>query len=392
MANYEKVSGGQTLAIPHNGNLSNGWLFSLVDDFNQNNPLDEEYTRLRARWEPLVEATQPKGDGETHPLLSPDDAFADFETWDMGNLDLSAAKTPEMLPGEYVRSALQRGLMLEESTGTNPFKFGLVGSTDIHTGLSTVENENFFGKHTSDEPNSQRSTHLLKQNEQLGIKRYGWEYGAAGLVAVWANENSRTGIFDAMKRRETYATSGPRIRVRFFGGWEFGEADARRRDLARVGYSKGVPMGSDLPAGKGAPSFLVYALRDPMGANLDRVQIVKGWLGADGNPREKIYDVAWSDNRKPDAKGNVGPVGSTVDLSVPSWTNTIGASELGTVWQDPDFDPAQRAVYYARVLEIPTPRWTAYDAVKFKLDLPADIPLVQQERAYTSPIWYTPGS
>ncbi len=390
MADYEEKTGGQTLAIPHNGNLSNGWMFPLVDNFDSDNPLDKAYAELRARWEPLYEATQPKGDGEAHPLLSPDDRFADFETWDAGNLDFSQAKTPAMLPGEYARSGLKRGLMLEATTGTNPYKFGLIGSTDIHTGLPTTRNENFFGKHTTDEPNPKRSTHLLKQNEKLGLKRYGWEYAAAGLVAVWANENTRSGIFDAMLRKETYATTGTRIRVRFFGGRDFTEADVKRRDLALVGYAKGVPMGSDLLPGEGAPTFLVYALRDPMGANLDRIQIVKSWLGADGEAREKVFDVAWSGDRKPDGKGNVGPVGSTVDLSVPSWANTIGAPELGAVWRDPTFDPALSAVYYARVLEIPTPRWTAYDAVKFGLDLPDRIPVTQQERAYTSPIWYTP--
>jgi hypothetical protein len=220
-----------------------------------------------------------------------------------------------------------------------------------------------------------------------------WQYITAGLTAVWAEENTRGAIFDAMERREVYATTGPRMRVRFFGGWEFEQSDAVRRDLALVGYSKGVPMGADLAQNTtdaAAPSFLVYALRDPEGANLDRVQIIKGWIDANGDPREKVYDVAWSDNRTPGADGELPPVGDTVDLSVPSWTNTIGASELGAVWTDPDFDANLSAFYYARVIEIPTPRWTAYDRVKFNLDLPEEIPLKGQERAYTSPIWYTP--
>jgi hypothetical protein len=390
LQNYEKVSGGQVMAIPHNGNLSNGWMFPLVDDFKNGAPLDADYARARIRWEPLAEVTQPKGDGETHPLLSRDDAFADYETWDTGNLDFSEAKTPQMLAGEYARSALKRGLSLEAKTGVNPYKFGMIGSSDIHTALSTPSEDNFFGKTTVDEPKPGRPTHLAKQNAKLGLNRYGWEYTSPGLVAVWARENTRAAIFDAMMRKETYATTGTRIRVRLFAGWDFTEEDALRRDLALQGYSRGVPMGSDLPAGEGAPSFLVYALRDPTGANLDRIQIVKGWLDEKGEAQEKVYDVAWSGDRRPGSDGKLPPVGDTVDLSIPSWTNTIGAPELGTVWTDPDFDPTQRAFYYARVIEIPTPRWTAYDRVKFKLDLPKNIPLKTQERAYTSPIWYSP--
>jgi hypothetical protein len=386
MENYENLSGGKILAIPHNGNLSNGAMFPLVDQFNNDTPLDEAYAESRMRWEPIVEVTQPKGDGEAHPFLSPDDDFADYETWDTGNLDLSAAKTPDMLAGEYARSALKRGLTLEAETGANPYRFGMIGSSDIHTSLSTPDEDNFFGKTPPDEPSPGRATHIAKQNEDLGLVRFGWEYATPGLAAVWAKENSRAAIFDAMMRKETYATTGTRIRVRLFGGWDFEGEDALGRDLAMVGYSKGVPMGGDLLPGDGTPSFLVYALRDPMGANLDRIQIVKGWLDAEGATQERVYDVALSDGR---TDGSV-PVGSTVDLSRPSWTNTIGASELGTVWTDPDFDPAQNAFYYARVIEIPTPRWTAYDAVRFDLELPNDIPLTVQERAYTSPIWYTP--
>ncbi|MEM6675587.1 MAG: DUF3604 domain-containing protein [Planctomycetota bacterium] len=393
MQEYEDETGGRVLAIPHNGNLSNGSMFPLVDEFRGDEPLDEEYARLRIRWEPLAEVTQPKGDGETHPLLSPDDAFADFETWDTGNLDLSEAKTQDMLAGEYAREALKRGLAIAARTGVNPYQFGMIGSSDIHTALSTPSEDNFFGKTTPDEPRSGRATHLSKSNPELGLDRFGWEYTTPGLVAVWARENTRRSIYDAMAMRETYATTGTRIRVRFFGGWEFDESDAQGRDLAFTGYTKGVPMGRELgavPDAGGAPSFLVYALRDAMGANLDRVQVVKGWLDAEGQTREKIYDVAWSDEREPDANGVVPPVKSTVELTIPSWTNTVGAAELGTVWTDPDFDPTERAFYYARVIEIPTPRWTAYDAVRFGVDLPAEIPLTVQERAYTSPIWFTP--
>ena len=393
MRNYEETTGGQVLAIPHNGNLSNGMMFPMVDDFDSGKDLDAEYAASRQRWEPLYEVTQMKGDGEAHPELFPADEFADFETWDAGNLPLSVAKTPDMLPGEYARSGLQRGLQLESSTGVNPYKFGLVGASDTHTGLTTPANDNFFGKFTSYEPGPERANHVSKQNMQNGATLYSWQYITAGLTAVWATENTRTSLFDAMQRREVYATTGSRMRVRLFGGWRFEADDALSRDLATIGYTKGVPMGSDLPAserGDDAPTFLVYALRDPVGANLDRIQIVKGWVDGSGEPRERVYDVAWSGDRQPDADGKLPPVGSTVDLSIPSWTNTIGAAELGSVWTDPEFDRDQRAFYYARVIEIPTPRWTAYDAVRFELALPDSVPLTTQERAYTSPIWYTP--
>jgi hypothetical protein len=393
MQNYEEMTGGDVLAIPHNGNLSNGMMFALQDDFADGAGYDRSYAEERQKWERLYEATQYKGDGETHPMLSPEDEFADFETWDWGNLDISEKKTPEMLPAEYLRSGLQRGLALEARLGVNPFKFGLVGATDTHTGLTTPDEDNFFGKFTSYEPNPERSNHVSKENPELGISYKSWQYSAAGVTAVWATENTRGAIFDAMERRETYGTTGPRMRVRFFGGRDFDQSDALRRDLALVGYTKGVPMGSDLPAGEGAPSFLVYALRDPEGANLDRIQIIKGWIDADGEARERVYDVAVSDGREIGADGRCRTsVGSTVDLSIPSWTNTIGSSELGGVWADPDFDPSLRAFYYARVIEIPTPRWTAYDAVKFNLDLPDEVKMTTQERAYTSPIWYTPDS
>ena len=393
LENYEASTGGDVTAIPHNGNLSNGMMFALQDDFADGAPYDSAYAQARQKWERLYEAVQMKGDGEAHPLLSPEDEFADFETWDYGNLDASEKKTETMLPGEYVRSGLQRGLQLQDELGVNPFKFGLVGAADTHTGLSTPESDNFFSKFTAYEPSPERATHISRNYIADGTPAlYAWQYIPSGLTAVWAESNTRGAIFDAIERREVYATTGSRIRLRFFGGYGFGELDALRRDLAQIGYSKGVPMGSDLPAGNGAPSFLVYALRDPMGANLDRVQIVKGWLDADGEPQEQVYDVAWSDAREPGADGKLTPVGDTVDLSVPSWTNTIGASELGAVWRDPDFDPSLKAFYYARVIEIPTPRWTAYDAVKFDLDLPDNIPMKAQQRAYSSPIWFTPES
>ncbi len=390
LQNYEDVTGGDVTAIPHNGNLSNGMMFALQDDFADGAAYDANYAEQRNKWERVYEATQIKGDGEAHPFLSPDDEFADFENWDWANLDMSEAKTNDMLAGEYVRSGLQRGLQLETQLGTNPFKFGLVGAGDAHTGLSTPDNDNFYGKFTAYEPNEHRSNHLSKRNEDLDIEYHSWRYITSGLTAVWATSNTRGAIFDAMERREVYATTSSRMRVRLFGGWDFTTEDAGRRDLALIGYSKGVPMGADMLPGEGSPSFLVYALRDPIGANLDRVQMVKGWIEADGTPREKVYDVAWSDDRVVGADGKLPPVGNTVNLSIPGWTNTIGSSELGTVWQDPDFDPVLKAFYYARVIEIPTPRWTAYDAVKFNLDLPDNVPMTVQERAYTSPIWYAP--
>ena len=394
MANWEEKTGGQMLAIPHNGNLSNGWMFPLVDNFDKNNPLDDTYLKTRSRWEPLAEVTQAKGDGEAHPLLSPDDAFADFETWDMGNLDVSQGKTLEMLPGEYARPALKRGLEFDAARGINPYKFGMIGSSDTHTALSTNAENNFFGKMANREPKPGRAVGIDKINRKLGIKREAWQTVAAGVVAVWAKENTRGEIFDAMQRKETFATTGPRIRVRFFGGFEFTEVDARTRQPAALGYSKGVPMGGDLPAApKGkAPTFLVAAMKDPLSGNLDRIQIVKGWLDAKGKAQEKVYDAVWgdADKRKLDRNGTLPSVGSTVDAKTATWTNTIGDAEFITVWKDPDFDPSVKAFYYARVLEIPTPRWTTYDAARFGEAIPNGAPVSLQERAYTSPIWYTP--
>jgi hypothetical protein len=390
LANYEEKTGGEVLAIPHNGNLSNGIMFPLDAQWN-GKTLDKTYVTQRDKWEPLYEATQIKGDGETHPFLSPDDEFADYENWDIGNLDVSEAKTNDMLAGEYTREALKRGLAIETKLGTNPYKFGIIGATDSHTSLATAGEDNFFGKHTGYEPKPGRMSHPFMENENGKIM--GWQMVASGLAAVWATENTREAIFDAMQRKEVYGTTGPRIRVRLFGGWDFTEQDANSRMLAITGYKKGVPMGSDLrvrPEGAKAPSFMVFALRDPIGANLDRIQIVKGWMDASDKTHEKVYDVAWSGERKPDAQGKLPAVGNTVDVANANWTNTIGAAELSTVWTDPDFDPALKAFYYARVIEIPTPRWSTYDAFRYGIDLPEGAPTSTQERAYTSPIWYTP--
>ncbi len=389
LEDYEKKTRGQALALAHNGNLSNGWMFP-TDRTYAGGRVDKNYVELRAKWEPLYEVTQIKGDGEAHPLLSPNDEFADYETWDKGNLDLTALKKPDMLQREYAREALKLGLALENKLGTNPYKFGMVGATDSHTSLSTAEEENFFGKSASVEPSATRIDHPFVKSELAAIE--GYELVASGYQGVWASENTRKAIFDAMMRKETYATTGPRIPVRFFGGWDFDDNDLRSRAPAFRGYEKGVPMGGELskaPEGK-SPTFMVYALRDPIGANLDRIQIIKGWLDKDGKTQEKVYDVVWSGDRKPDAKGKLPPVGNTVDLEAANWTNTIGASELATVWIDPDFDAKEKAFYYARVIEIPTPRWVVYDRVRLGAKIPKEAKLIHQERAYTSPIWYTP--
>jgi hypothetical protein len=391
MQTYEDKTGGYLLAIPHNGNLSNGRMFAV--ETLEGKPLTRNWAETRAKWEPLYEATQIKGDSEAHPFLSPDDEFADYETWDKGNLILRP-KTKDMLQYEYARQGLKIGLKLEKELGVNPFKFGMIGSTDTHTGLATAEEENFFGKHSGVEPSAHRWEDVVLKWENTKIM--GWEMAASGYAGVWAKENTREALWDAMKRKEVYATTGPRMIVRFFGGWDFTAGDALSRLPAEAGYAKGVPMGGDLrqaPKGKSL-TFLVAALKDPIGANLDRIQIVKGWLDKKGTLQEKVYDVVWGDakTRKPGKNGKLPPVGNTVDVKNAVWTNTIGDPELITVWKDPDFDPSVSAFYYARVIEIPTPRWTAYDAKRYGVKMAADVRMVTQERAYTSPIWYTPGS
>jgi hypothetical protein len=391
MEAYEKKTGGNVLAIAHNGNLSNGQMFPMIEAFGKK--IDREYAATRAKWERAYEATQTKGDGETHPFLSPNDEFAGFERWDKGNLDGSVAKRNEMLEFEYVRSALKNGLKLEQRLGANPYKFGLVSGSDAHTGLAAMEEDNFFGKTAPQEPGPERMRAAFINNPGTGVTIMDWEVCAAGYAAVWARDNTREAIWDAMQRKETYSTTGSRLMVRFFGGWEFDAQDARDRMPAQVGYTKGVPMGGDLrpgPAGR-APGFLVAALKDPIGANLDRIQIVKGWLDARGEVHEKVFDAAWSGDRRPDpATGKLPPVGNTVDVANATWTNSIGAPELIAVWNDPDFDPAQRSFYYARAIEIPTPRWTAYDAKRLGAEPLPDTRMTVTERAYTSPIWYTP--
>ena len=388
---YEEKTGGRILAIAHNGNLSNGAMFPVADTFT-GKKYDRAWAEERSKWEPLYEITQIKGDGETHPFLSPNDEFADYETWDQGNLDLSEVKTDDMLEHEYARSALGIGLELEDTLGVNPYKLGFIGSTDSHTGLATAQEDNFFGKHAGAEPNAHRVDHPMAK---VGDAEYtGWSMVASGYAAVWARENTREALFDAMMNKETYGTTGSRMTVRFFGGWDFSAEDAQHRLPADIGYSKGVPMGGDLtnaPDGK-APSFLVAALRDPYSGNMDRIQIVKIWLDKRGNRQEKVFDVVWSGDRQPDANGKLPLVGNTVNIANATWTNTIGASELIGVWTDPEFDAAVGASYYARVMEIPTPRWTAHEAKRFNLTMKDEIPMLTTERAYTSPIWYTPAN
>ncbi|WP_116363940.1 DUF3604 domain-containing protein [Parahaliea mediterranea] len=391
MADYEAATGGSVLAIPHNGNVSNGLMFA--ETTLDGAALTRDYAERRAHWEPIIEVTQIKGDGETHPFLSPNDEFADYETWDKANLSMTTPKTQDMLQFEYARSTLRNGLALAESLGANPFAFGMIGSTDSHTSLATADEDNFFGKMTSAEPapGRDRKPYFEAQEGTDAISLLQWESLAAGYAAVWARENTRESLFDAMRRRETYATTGPRMTVRFFGGWQFASDDALRPDLATVGYSKGVPMGAHLPAAgaQQAPSFLIAASKDPAGANLDRLQVVKGWLDDKGQTHEKVYNVAASDARII-RNNQVDAVGNTVNAEAATYSNRIGDPALAVTWADPDFNPRQRAFYYVRVLEIPTPRWTTIDAAFFGTEREPEAPVYGQERAYTSPIWYTP--
>ncbi|MBN8429393.1 DUF3604 domain-containing protein [Microbulbifer salipaludis] len=394
MANYEKKTGGRVLAIPHNGNLSNGLMFDDVT-LTARKPLDRDYAERRSKWEPLYEVTQIKGDGETHPLLSPDDEFADFETWDRGSF--AAAKEPDMLPREYAREALKRGLVYEKKLGASPFRFGMIGSSDTHTSLATTDEDNFFGKATAVEPTAdpirfeEKITGYLPdpKGRDYAIRHY--EASASGLAAVWARENTREAIWDAMARKEVYATTGSRMLVRVFAGFGFAADDLSRHDFARYGYAEGVPMGGDLKPSDKAPGFLIRAMRDADGANLERIQVIKGWLDADGKARERVYDVAVSGGRKIGSDGRAGKaIGNTVDVANATYDNSIGEPILQAFWKDPDFESDQHAFYYVRVLEIPTPRWTTYDAKYFGVKAPEDVPATIQERAYTSPIWYTP--
>ena len=391
---YQAKTGGKVLAIPHNSNLSNGLMFMLTDP--SGGPISAEYARRRAAHEPVVEITQIKGDSEAHPFLSANDEFAGYGTagWELNNLLGTQPTKPGDYAGSYVREALKRGLLIEQRTGVNPYKFGVIGSTDAHTSLATSDENNYFGKHTGVEPSATRAT--APQNLGSATGRFGWNYLASGYAAVWATSNSRAAIFDAMLRREVYGTTGPRITVRFFGGWTF-KPDDLKSDWVKAGYARGVPMGGTLAPhppstpGSGAPSFIVSALKDPLDGNLDRLQVIKGWTDKAGQAHEKVFDVVWSamDQRRP-VGGKVPAVGDTVDIAKATFTNTIGAPDLSAVWTDPEFDPSVRAFYYVRVLMIPTPSWIDYDMVKFNLTLEPKLPLKQQERGYTSAIWYNP--
>jgi hypothetical protein len=378
------------VSIPHNANLSKGYMFSKTTLKGQ--PISAEYARKRVKWEPLVEATQIKGDSETHPGLAPDDEFADFEQFDFYLQAFPQAQGYKIQKGDTVRSALKNGLELENAIGVNPFKMGMIGSTDAHTGVASAEEPNFWGKVATD------STPETKRRDDPdgyadGRQSFnGWNMSASGLAALWSEDNSRQSIVAAMKRRETYATTGPRIQVRLFAGWEFSPEDAESADMASIGYAGGVPMGgelSDAPVGA-APHFLIRASRGPIDHNLDRIQIIKGWTDASGQAQEKIFNVAWSGNRQLTHKGKLPAVGNTANIRTGKTVNTIGEAELATVWIDPEFNPAQDAFYYARVLQIPTVRHSQLDAIAMGSDTPYEGPATIQERAYTSPVWYTP--
>ena len=390
---YARKTGGQVLAIPHNGNLSNGMMYS-AETFD-GKPMDRAYAEARASHEPLVESTQVKGDSETHPYLSPNDEFANFERWDVVFGTFRKAQN-DVLHGNYIRSALKLGLELDARLGANPYQAGMIGGSDAHIGVVTTREDNFFGEFTNGLPSPERWKAVLAMvdnDPKKGPLISVWNESASGLGGVWARENTREAIWDALKRKEVYATTGDRPVVRVFAGWDFTPSDRDRPDFAENGYAHGVPMGGNLskaPAGK-RPAFMVHALRDPDGPNLDRIQIIKGWLGKDGKAQERIFDVAVSGGRKIGADGRCKtPVGNTVDVANATYTNTIGAPSLSAYWKDPTFDAAQRAFYYVRVIQIPSPRWTAYDQKRYGIKMADYVPMTVTDRAYTSPIWYAP--
>jgi len=406
--NTSSKTGANFLAIPHNSNISQGLMFPLQD--SEGKLISKEYATTRMKYEPIVEMTQIKGDSETHPNLSPTDEFADYETYDH-LISVEGAETKNMFSdgflgqlsaqdrehilknkkqvakvGDYARSALKRGLAAEDRIGVNPYKFGMIGSTDSHTAMASAEEDNFHGKMALDSTPGTKKEDIIPGTP-------GWDMGAAGLVAVYAEQNTRASIFDAMQSKEVYATTGPRIQLRFFGGWDYLASDVSASDMIAIGYKKGVPMGGDLnkaPANK-SPSFMISAIKDPVDANLDRVQVVKGWLDKEGKPQEKVFNVALADGRTVGADGKAPAVGNTVDLKTGKYTNTIGDTQLATLWTDPEFDASVRAFYYVRVLQIPTPRHTLFDTLALGVDpKESGNPATIQERAYSSPIWYTP--
>jgi hypothetical protein len=380
----QQETGARFLAIPHNSNISKGYMFD--DTTLRGEPITAEYARRRMQWEPVVEATQIKGDSETRSDFSPEDEFADFENYDY-YIQVGKKNDYKASAADYIRPALKRGLSIGQQVGVNPYKFGLIGSTDAHTGLSTSEEGNFWGKMASD------STPETKERLGVQMRSNGWNMSASGIAAVWAKENTREAIYAAFKRKEVYATSGPRLRVQMFAGWDFPEGAESSESFSVIGSQFGVPMGGDLTAGDNdgkAPVFLLRAVKDPLGANLDRLQVVKGWVDSAGQQQEKVYNVAWSDDRQLDASGNLSPVGNTVNLSSGRYDNSIGQPEFSLRWTDPDFDPQQSAFYYVRVLQIPTPRNGLLDSLALELDEPPRGAKTIQERAYSSPIWYQP--
>jgi len=371
------------VSIPHNSNISGGLMFPEEKTFS-GNPIDKAYAHSRSKWEGIAEIAQIKGTSETHRILSPTDEYADFEQW-YNLLDATQDKVQKAVPkaGSYVRSALKTGLKLEEKTGINPYKLGIIGSTDAHTAMSGIEEDNFQGKFYIDGLQPDKSKAIIKTVKAL-------EFSSGGYAAVWAESNTREDIFSAFKRKEVYGTSGPRIQLRFFAGYDFEETDIDKVDYVAIGYKKGVPMGSDLMTANGKPlQLMIHAAKDPKGANLDRIQVVKGWI-ENGETKEKIFNVKWAGKRTLNATGKLPSIGNTVDVLKATYTNTIGATELAVVWKDPEFNPKLKAFYYIRVLEIPTPRYSTYASAKLGVEPWKDAASTIQERAYSSPVWYNP--
>ena len=383
-----KATGSEFIAIPHNSNISKGYMFpetTLRDE-----PFTADYAKLRAKWESVVETTQYKGDSETHPLLSPEDSFADFETY---SFYIQQVPEPYVAhKGDYIRSALKRGLEIESSLQVNPYQFGLIGASDSHSSMANAEEDNFTGKFAQDSTPESKHT----RGDRSAVAN-GWDMSASGLAAVWADNNDRQSIMQAFKRREVYATTGPKIQLQLFAGWEFKNADLDSANFRQIGYDKGVPMGSNLTGGSdhqtSSPSFMAIAVKDPNNANLDRLQMVKGWIDSSGESHEQVYNIAWSEGRSLGANGELPAVGNTVNLETGSYENNIGSATLSAFWQDPNFDSQQNAFYYIRVLQIPTARHSLLDAIALensqthKGKKPRN-PSTIQERAYSSPIWY----
>ena len=389
----QRKAGNELLAISHNANLSSGWMYPLdVDSYGR--PIDAAWAASRDRNERLVEIKQIKGQSETHPLLSPNDEFASYELSE-GLLGLAAdVGRIDRIQGSYGRQALKDGLTMQDVRGYNPYKFGMAGGSDSHNTGSPYRHDNFFGGHAQIDGTVDRRMAGVLAFGTLDVRLE----NPGGLTGVWAEDNTRESLWDAMYRKETFGVSGPHIKVRFFGGWNYNKNIFDTQDWVHQSYANGVPMGADLPAmtGKGpgvAPTFVLWAVKDPTSANLDRIQMIKGWT-QNGQSFEKVFDVAWSgDDRKPDKwTGRVPAIKSTVDIEKATYTNDVGSTELKTLWSDPEFDASLHAFYYARVLEIPTPRWTLIQAVKAGVPPPDVVPLTGQERAWSSPIWYTPSA